>query len=81
MRIMIIVEGGCIQTIVATAEEDLSIYIIDHDNLKVEADALELAYIPQQPDCVCDDEGFDVMLKESLEEYEEKERRDGESTS
>ena len=74
MKIMIEVSGGVVCNITAT--EEISIYLIDHDNIKEKGDNTDNAREAMQPDCIVeDDEEFMEKLNEALEDYEEKEER------
>ena len=84
MKMIIEVSGGVVQNIIATNK--ISIYIIDHDNIKAtcgyspngEVNIEELAEIrrAQQPDFITWEEGeeltplFDGELDDALDEYD-----------
>lgn len=83
MKIMIEVIGGNVCNIVAT--EEVSIFLIDHDNLinvavtklrsekgnaTINKDLAE-ARKAQQPDLICDEEEFDENLGDTLLKYED----------
>lgn len=69
MKIMIEVQGGLITNITAT--EPVSIYIIDHDALKEDADEESIRDAGQasQPDFVCDEECLETIVKSIVDEY------------
>tara|TARA_Y100000310_G_C20402691_1_gene678188 strand:- start:193 stop:423 length:231 start_codon:yes stop_codon:yes gene_type:complete len=75
MKMMIEVRGGVIQNIAAT--EEISIHIVDHDNLGDSdgigrEELIEDTRQAQQPDLIThgDDERFQTTLNETLQEYE-----------
>ena len=63
MKMIIEVSGGNVVNIVAT--EEVSIHLVDHDNLK-DGDEYRQA---QQPDLICDENEFKDKLEEAIEEY------------
>ena len=65
MKLMIEVSGGCVCNIVAT--EEVSIYLIDHDNME-EKDGKEDARKAFQPYLICTPEEFQEALDEALNE-------------
>lgn len=71
MKMIIEVCGGVVTNIIAT--DEVSIYIIDHDNMKVEEGAVEEAKKAQQPDYICDENNLLIHLDEMLEDYKEYE--------
>ena len=74
MKIMIEVSGGVVQNITAT--DEVSIYLIDHDDLR-DSGINTGPYgskCAQQPDCIYWDEtDFDEALEQVLSEYENTE--------
>jgi hypothetical protein len=71
MKIMIEVSGGVVTNITAT--DEVSIYLIDHDNLEAGDNAFEKREAIQ-PDCIYWDEvDFDEALEQVLGEYEGEE--------
>jgi len=74
MKIIIEVSGGTVTNITAT--DEVSIYIIDHDELKERCGyrATEDAREAMQPDCIChDDVDFTEELETALADYENQE--------
>jgi len=81
MKIMIEVSGGVVTNIVSTGE--VSIYLIDHDNIKERGDDLTNARQAFQPDYITGEGGhiatpngsefpeFDAALESALEDYAE----------
>lgn len=73
-RIIIEVSGGLVSNI--TADDDVSVYLIDHDNLKDRSEEdsarnLAEARQSQSPDrIVRSDEEFKLALNQVLNEYE-----------
>jgi len=51
MKLIIEVVGGCISNIIAT--EEVSIHIVDHDNIKEKGDSTNGARESYQPDLIC----------------------------
>lgn len=71
VQMMVEVSGGVVVNIVATSE--ISIFLIDHDNIKHDKDgSTEDARQAMQPYLICDDEMFAEKLNEALEDYEKK---------
>lgn len=67
MKIMIEVSGGVVTNITAT--DEVSIYLIDHDNLS-DGDNVFDRRDAQQPDCIYWDEvDFNEALEQVLSEY------------
>lgn len=68
MQIMIEVSGGVVCSVTAT--DEVSIYLIDHDNIKEKGEDIAHALEAMQPDCICNSEAeFMEKLDESLSEY------------
>jgi hypothetical protein len=68
MKIIIEVSGGVVSNIVAT--EEVSIFLVDHDNLSAEG-STEEARQEREPDCIYDDEDFEIELDRILGYYEQ----------
>jgi len=73
MKMIIEVQNGVVQNIVAT--EEVSVHLIDHDNLadsngvgrkELVSDTRQA----QQPDLICDEEIFAETLDDTLDPYE-----------
>ena len=71
MKIMIEVNGGVVQNIVAT--EEISIHVVDHDDLSDNDFDSCYPRQAQQPDLICDEEQFEEELSEALKSYEVEE--------
>lgn len=69
MKIMIEVSGGNVNNIVAT--ENVEIFLVDHDNLKVGEDSINST----TPDVICSDKDFHSKLEEIKELYVVEKKR------
>tara|TARA_R110000824_G_scaffold201667_1_gene385734 strand:- start:7279 stop:7500 length:222 start_codon:yes stop_codon:yes gene_type:complete len=70
VKLMIEVSGGVVTNIVAT--EEVSINIVDHDNLGDNqhlVDGINEVKQAQQPDRICDEDEYQEQLNETLKEY------------
>ncbi len=66
-KILIEVSGGIVSNIVTTG--DISIYLVDHDNIKEKGELTYHARQPFVPDRICGDSEFAEVLEEVLQEY------------
>ncbi len=64
MKIMVEVDKGMVVNI--TASEEVSIYLVDHDNIKEKDGSIEDAEQAFQPDRICDENEFMEILNEAL---------------
>ena len=67
MKIIIEVSGGVVSNIVAT--EEVSIFLVDHDNLAEGGTGTEEARAALEPDTVCDEAELMDELDRILGEY------------
>jgi hypothetical protein len=68
-KILIEVQGGVVENIVAN--DELSIYLVDHDALSEgDLQSIEDAKQAMQPYQICDDDLFKEQLKNALADYE-----------
>ena len=65
MKIMVEVDGGMVVNITAT--DEVSIYLVDQDNIREKDGDTEDAEQAFQPDRICDEDDFMELLNEALE--------------
>ncbi|MCK5605075.1 hypothetical protein KAR91_24510 [Candidatus Pacearchaeota archaeon] len=64
MKILVEVDEGVVVNITAT--DEVSIYLVDQDNIKERDGDIEDAKQAFQPDRICDEDEFTELLNESL---------------
>ncbi len=71
MKLLITVHGGVVCNILAS--EPVSIYLIDHDNIKEKGGDTREARQAMQPYGIIQESGFQACIDEELEDYKEHE--------
>ena len=72
MKLLITVYGGVVCNILAS--EPVSIYLIDHDNIKEKGGNTRDARQAMQPYGIIEESDFEVCINQELMEYDAKEQ-------